>query len=51
MKTYTGKQVKKHGVWYPVTIQAESLKEANKKVNKNNHNGEALKGRFYEEKH
>lgn len=48
MKTYTGKEVKKAGVWYPVTIQAESLQDANKKVNKRNHHGEDLRSRFHE---
>lgn len=51
MKTYTGKEIKKHGKWYPVTVQANSLKEANEKVNKNNHSGEDLRGRFHEERH
>jgi hypothetical protein len=51
MKTYTGKEIKKQGIWYPVTIQADNLKEANEKVNKANHSGEDLRGRFYEEKH
>lgn len=51
MKTFTGKEIKKHGKWHPVTIQAESLKEANEKVNKNTHSGEDIRGRFVEEKH
>lgn len=50
MKTFTGKEVKKGGVWYPVTIKASSLKEANNKVNKDNHSGEDLRGRFFEER-
>lgn len=51
MKTYTGKEVKKGGKWYSVTVKANSLKEANQKVNKDNHSGEDLRGKFYEEKH
>jgi hypothetical protein len=47
MATYQGKEVKKGGIWYPVTVQASTIQEANKKVNKNNHSGEALRGRFY----
>ena len=46
MKTYSGKEVKKGGVWYPVTVQARTIQEANKKVNKANHTGEDLRGRF-----
>jgi hypothetical protein len=47
MKTYTGKEIKKYGVWYPVTIEANTIQEANSKVNKRNHSGEDLRGRFY----
>lgn len=47
MNTYTGKEVKKHGIWYSVTIEAASIQEANKKVNKSNHSGEDLRGRFH----
>ena len=46
MNTYTGKQIKKGGKWYPVTIHANTIQEANKKCNKNNHSGEDIKGRF-----
>ena len=28
MNTFTGKDEKINGVWYPVTLQADSLKEA-----------------------
>lgn len=34
MKTYTGKEEKINGYWYPVTVHAESVKEANKKLYK-----------------
>lgn len=50
MKTFTGKELKKYGKWYPITIQAKNLKEANQKVNKTNHSGDAIRGRFAEEK-
>ena len=45
-KKFLGKEVKKGGKWYPVVIQANSIQEANKKVNKSNHSGEDLRGRF-----
>jgi hypothetical protein len=44
---YTGKEVKKGGMWYPVTIEAKTIQEANKRVNKSNHSGEDLRGRFH----
>ena len=47
MPTYSGKEVKKGGRWYPVTVKAKSIQEANKKVNKKNTSGEDLRGRFY----
>jgi len=50
MKTYTGKEVLKGGIWYPVTVKAESINQANQKVNKRNHSGEDLRGRFYKVK-
>lgn len=50
MNTYTGKEVKKQGIWYPVTIQANSIQEADSKVNKSNHSGEDLRGRFHKVK-
>jgi len=47
MPKYSGKEVKKGGKWYPVTVEAKTIQEANKKVNKNKHSGEDLRGRFY----
>ena len=32
MKKYSGKEEKINGIWYPVTVEAESVKEANKKL-------------------
>lgn len=46
MKTFTGKQTKINGLWYPVTVKAHSLKEANEKIKSNN----PKKGRFIIEK-
>jgi hypothetical protein len=34
MKNYTGKSEKINGVWYPVTVKAENLKEANAMLKK-----------------
>jgi len=45
--TYTGKEIKKGNIWYPVTIEAETIQEANQIVNKSNNSGEDLRGRFY----
>ena len=45
--TYTGKDVLKNGIWYPVTVEAESINKANKMVNSKNHSGQSLRGRFY----
>jgi|GEM_PF-6061008 len=47
MATFTGKEVKKGGKWYPVTVTARTIQEANKKVNKKNTSGEDVRGRFY----
>lgn len=46
MNTYTGKEVKKNGVWYPITVKALTIQEANKKVNKET-TKDPLRGRFY----
>jgi len=51
MKTYAGKEIKKGGKWYPVVIKASSIQEANKLVNKKNHSGEDLRGRFQVEQY
>lgn len=32
MKTYQGKEEMINGIWYPVTVKANSLKEANGKL-------------------
>ena len=48
MKTYQGKTILKNGINYPVTVIANSLREANQKVNKSNTTG--LSGRFHVEK-
>lgn len=45
MNTYQGKEIKKGGIWYPVTVKAETIQEANQKVNKSNHS-DPIRGRF-----
>nr|BDD47660.1 hypothetical protein 9 [bacterium] len=51
MKTYYGKQEKINGVWFPVTVRANSLKEANRKLYKGQRKSygivEDVKGRLY----
>ena len=47
MKTYQGKTILKNGITYPVTVIANSLREANQKVNQSNTTG--LSGRFHVE--
>ena len=42
-KLFGGKEVKKGGKWYPITIVAKSLKEANEKI-KNSR--DEIRGRF-----
>lgn len=32
MKTYTGKEERISGAWYPVTVEAESVQDANRKL-------------------
>ena len=53
MKKFSGKDEKINGTWYPVTVSAENLKEAIKKlfVGKRKSYGvvEAIRGRFSEE--
>lgn len=34
MKTYTGKEERINGRWYPVSVKAENIKEANRKLYK-----------------
>lgn len=54
MKTYVGKEERINGVWYPVTVRAESHKEAVKKLyvgqRKSYGTVEAVRGRFVEDK-
>ncbi len=47
MTTYQGKTILKNGITYPVTVIANSLREANQKVNQSNTTG--LSGRFHTE--
>lgn len=50
MNTYQGKEEKINGTWHPVTVKAESLKEAIKKLyigqKKSYGIVEAVRGRF-----
>ena len=46
MNTYSGKEVLKGSKWYPVTVKARTIQEANRKVNKSNIRTK-LRGRFY----
>ena len=52
MKTYTGKKEKINGIWYPVTVKAETYKEAIKKLyigqKKSYGIVQNIKGRFYQ---
>ena len=52
MTTFTGKSEKINGVWYPVSVKAENLKEANSLLKKGMRKSygvvEAIKGRFEE---
>lgn len=54
MKTYTGKDERINGQWYPVTVIAFSHREAVKKLyvgqRKSYGTVEAVRGRFTEEK-
>ena len=54
MKTYTGKEERINGVWYPVSVNAESYSQAIKMlyVGQRKSYGivEAIRGRFYEDK-
>lgn len=47
---WSGKEERINGIWYPVTVEAESLKEANRKLYKGQHKSygivEAIRGRF-----
>jgi hypothetical protein len=52
MRNFTGKSEKINGVWYPVSVKAENLKEANSMLKKGMRKSygivEAIKGRFEE---
>lgn len=52
MKTFQGKEEKINGVWYPVTVKAETIKKAIKmlRVGQIKTYGivEAIRGRFYQ---
>jgi len=54
MKKFSGKDEKINGTWYPVTVQADNLKEAIKKLwlgqKKSYGIVEAVRGRFSEVK-
>lgn len=47
---WSGKEEKINGVWYPVIVEAGSLREANSKLYKGQHKSygivEAIRGRF-----
>lgn len=53
MKKYTGKDERINGVWYPVVVEAENLKEAISKLKVGMRKSygivEAIRGRFTEE--
>ena len=53
MKKFTGKDEKINGTWYPVTVHADNLKEAIKKLyvgqRKSYGTVDAIRGRFSEE--
>lgn len=53
MKTYTGKEEKINGYWYPVTVHAENIQEANKKLYKGQRKSygivQDVRGRWVEE--
>jgi hypothetical protein len=52
MKTYTGKEEQINSIWYPVTVKAENLKEANSMIKKGTRKPygivQAVRGRFHE---
>ncbi len=47
---WSGKEERINGIWYPVTVEADSLKEANGKIYKGQRKSygivEAIRGRF-----
>lgn len=49
-KIYTGKDERINGVWYPVTVRARNIKEANAKLYKGQRKSygtvEAVRGRW-----
>lgn len=49
-KMYTGKEERINGIWYPVEVMAESIKDANKKLYKGQRKSygvvEAVRGRW-----
>jgi hypothetical protein len=52
MKTFIGKEERINGVWYPVTVNAGSIKEATGKLRIGQRKSygvvEKIRGRFYE---
>ena len=54
MKTFTGKEELINGVWYPVTVEADSFKEATRKLRVGQRKSygvvEKIRGRFDENK-
>lgn len=50
MKKYVGKDERINGVWYPVTVHADSVSDANKKLYKGQRKSygivEAVRGRW-----
>ncbi len=42
LKTFAGKEVNKNGVWFPVTVEAYSIREALSMLNSNS----TYRGRF-----
>ena len=50
MSKYSGKEERINGVWYPVSVEAESIKRANKKLyvgqRKSYGTVEAIRGRW-----
>lgn len=48
---WTGKEERINGVWYPVTVEAESIKDANRKLYKGQRKSygivEQVRGRWY----
>ena len=53
MKKFAGKEERINGVWYPVVVEAENVKDAIRKLRVGQHKSygivEAIRGRFSEE--